>query len=169
ISNAHDTAPNPGNKYGPNGTLNGLGRAGSLCRKTITPTHTSTNAKRVPMFVKLTISSTVAIAAMPPTATPVRIVVTCGVLKRGCTLANTDGSSPSRAIEKKMRGCPSWNTRSTAVCATTDPKAMTVFCHNACGATLSRAMVSDSPLCAEVQPTIVRHGTIPVNTAATAT
>jgi hypothetical protein len=37
------------------------------------------NAKRVPMLVKLTISSTVANAAMPPTAMPVRIVVTCGV------------------------------------------------------------------------------------------
>src|SRR6185503_16951504 len=57
----------------------------------------------------------------------------------------------------------------TAVCATTDPNAMTVFCHNACGATVSSAIVSDSPRCAEVQLRTVSHGTMPVNTAATST
>ena len=61
-------------------------------------------ANRVPMFVKLTISSTVAKAAMPPTNTPVKIVVTCGVLNFGCTEAKTEGSKPSRAIEKKILG-----------------------------------------------------------------
>src|SRR6476620_9681911 len=164
---AHETAPSPGSKYGPSGTLNGRGRCGSLCRSTITPTQTRIKANRVPMFVKLTISSTVANAAMPPTATPVSIVVTYGVLNRGWTLANTEGSNPSRAIEKKMRGWPSWNTSNTAVWATTDPKAMTVFCHNACGATVSKAIVNDSPRCAAVQARTVSHGTMPVNTPAT--
>ena len=87
------------------------------------PRQTSTKAKRVPMLVRSTISSMLAKAATPPTATPVRIVVTCGVRKRGWTRANDCGSRPSRAIEKKMRGWPSWKTRSTAVCAITDPRA----------------------------------------------
>ena len=43
----------------------------------------------------------------------------------GCTFAKNWGSRPSRAIAKKMRGCPSWKTSSTAVWATTDPKATT--------------------------------------------
>ena len=38
--------------------------------------------------------------------TPVTIVVTYGVPNFGCTLPNTGGSKPSRAIEKKMRGWP---------------------------------------------------------------
>ncbi len=36
----------------------------------------------------------------------------------------TGGSSPSRAMTKKMRGWPSWNTSSTAVIETTAPNAM---------------------------------------------
>ena len=79
-----------------------------------------------------------------------KIVVTCGVLNLGWTLAKTEGSSPSLAIEKKMRGCPSWKTKSTAVCAMTEPSATTVFCHFACGATVSSAIVSASPCCAGV-------------------
>src|SRR2546422_4131611 len=48
-----------------------------------------------------TISSMLITAAKPPTITPVIIVVTCGVLNFGWTFANTGGSKPSRAIEKK--------------------------------------------------------------------
>ncbi len=69
--------------------------------------QTRMNANSVPMFVRSTISSMLVNIAQTPTATPVRIVVTCGVRKRGCTLAKLGGSSPSRAIEKKIRGWPS--------------------------------------------------------------
>ena len=53
---------------------------------------------------------------------PVQMVVTCGVLCTGCTRAKYFGSSPSRLMEKKMRGWPIWNTSSTAVVATTAPR-----------------------------------------------
>ena len=45
--------------------------------------QTSRNANKVPMFVRLSIDSILAKAAMPPTKMPVRIVVTCGVLNFG--------------------------------------------------------------------------------------
>ena len=41
--------------------------------------------------------------------------------RRSLTFAAHAGSSPSRAIAKKMRGCPYWNTSSTAVSDTTAP------------------------------------------------
>ena len=49
--------------------------------------------------------------------------MTCGVRYCGCTFAAHCGSRPSRAIAKKMRGCPYWNTSSTAVSETTAPSA----------------------------------------------
>src|SRR6185437_16657521 len=58
------------------------------------------------------------------TNTPVRMVPTYGVLYLGWTFAITGGSSPSRAIEKKMRGWPSWNTSSTLPMAITAPNEM---------------------------------------------
>ena len=48
----------------------------------------------------------------------------CGVRYFGCTFAAHGGSRPSRAIEKKMRGWPSWNTTSTDVVAKTAPSEM---------------------------------------------
>jgi len=87
--------------------------------------HTRMKANRVPMFVRSTIASRDVKLAVMPTARPVTMVVTWGVLKRGCTRAKTSGSIPSRAIAKKIRGCPSWKTSSTAVWATTEPKATT--------------------------------------------
>jgi hypothetical protein len=64
---------------GTRGARNGRGRSGSCFRSRITPADTSTNANRVPMLVRSTISSMLATAAMPPTTRPVRMVVTCGV------------------------------------------------------------------------------------------
>ena len=52
---------------------------------------------------------------------PVRMVPTYGVLNFGCTLARNGGSSPSRAIDMKMRGWPSWKTSSTLHIAITAP------------------------------------------------
>ena len=71
------------------------------------PMHTRMNANSVPILVRSTISSMLVNIAHAPTATPVRIVVTCGVRNLGCTFAKLGGSSPSRAIEKKILGCPS--------------------------------------------------------------
>ena len=61
-----------------------------------------------------------------PTKAPVTSVLPAGVRKRGCTRPNTGGSRPSRDMTMKMRACPSWNTSSTAVTATTAPNAMNV-------------------------------------------
>jgi hypothetical protein len=91
---------------GTNGTRNGRGRSGSLRRSTITPADTSTKANNVPMLVRSTTSEMFANAENAATNTPVRMVPTYGVLYFGCTFAITGGSSPSRAIEKKMRGWP---------------------------------------------------------------
>ncbi len=126
-------------------------------------------ANRVPMFVRSTISSMVVNIEQTPTARPVTIVVTCGVRNLGCTRAKLCGSSPSRAIEKKIRGWPSWNTRSTAVCATTDPNAtiptnsepqrrMSAYCS---------AIVSGSACSVASFFTSAWYGMIPVKTAAT--
>ncbi len=51
------------------------------------------------------------------------IVVVAGMCVRGCTFAAHFGSRPSRAIAKKMRGWPYWNTSSTADIDTTAPSA----------------------------------------------
>src|SRR6185503_5955827 len=106
------------------GTRNGRGLPGSDRRRKITPADTSTNANKVPMFVRSTTSAMFANAANVPTNRPVRIVPTYGVRYFGCTLENAFGSSPSRDIEKKMRGWPSWKTSNTLPIATTAPNAM---------------------------------------------
>src|SRR6185437_104921 len=89
---------------GTHGTRNGRGRSGSMRRRKITPADTSTNANNVPMFVRSTTSAMLANAANTATNIPVRIVPTYGVLYFGCTFARKGGNSPSRDIEKKMRG-----------------------------------------------------------------
>ena len=93
------------------------------------PTQTSTKAKRVPMLVSSTTSLMLAIAANTATTTPVSQVVTCGVRYFGWTFAAHCGSRPSRAIEKKMRGWPSWKTSSTEVVAITAPSEMMIVGH----------------------------------------
>ena len=52
---------------------------------------------------------------------PVMMVPMYGVLNRGCTRARNGGSRPSRAIDMKIRGWPSWNTSSTLLMAITAP------------------------------------------------
>ena len=69
----------------------GAARCGSVRRRTRMPTATSTKANSVPMLVSCTISSMLANPAKTPTKTPVRIVVMCGVLYFGWTLAAQDG------------------------------------------------------------------------------
>src|SRR5690242_21429306 len=58
-------------------------------------------------------------AAETATNTPVMMVVMCGVLYFGCSRAAQGGSRPSRAMDMKIRACPSWNTSKTDVIAAT--------------------------------------------------
>ena len=88
------------------------------------PSATRTKAKSVPMFVNSTISPMFANPANRPTTAPVRMVVMWGVWYFGWIFAAQAGSRPSRAIVKKMRGCPSWKTISTDVVAMTAPSEM---------------------------------------------
>src|SRR5712691_1173308 len=104
------------------------------------PSATRTNANRVPMFVSSSTQPIGANAADTATNTPVIIVVMCGVLYLGCTRAAHGGSSPSRAMDMKMRAWPSWNTRSTDVMAATAPSARIPAAQSAwmyCSATAS--------------------------------
>ena len=68
--------------------------------------QTRTNANSVPMFVRSYVSPASPIRAQRPTTTPVTIVVAHGTRYFGCTRAAHRGSRPSRAMAKKMRGCP---------------------------------------------------------------
>ena len=88
------------------GTRNGRGRSGSVYRSTSTPVLTRTNAKSVPMFVKSYVSAASPINAQAATNTPVMIVVVEGTLVFGWIVAAHRGSRPSRAMAKKIRGCP---------------------------------------------------------------
>src|SRR5438552_3355260 len=74
--------PRIGNS-GTNGTRNGLGRLGCVRRKTMTPRQTRMKAKSVPMLVRSASEPISTTAAMPPTKTPVQIVVICGVRNFG--------------------------------------------------------------------------------------
>ena len=70
----------------------------------MTPPHTITNASSVPIDTSSPSSPTGRNPATIAAIVPVTIVVTYGVPNFGCTLPNTGGSRPSRAIEKKIRG-----------------------------------------------------------------
>ena len=77
------------------------------------------------------------------------------------SLAAHCGSRPSRAIAKKMRGCPYWNTSSTADIDTTAPSATiqpTVLKPASCSARASGSATASS-----------LYGTIPVSTKPTMT
>ena len=64
-----------------------------------------------------------------------------------------------------MRGCPSWKTSSTAVCATTEPKATTPTIHTGM-LTNFIASVSGSACSLESVFVSAGKGIIPVKTAA---
>ena len=70
-------------------------------------------------------------------------------------------------MAKKMRGCPSWKTSSTAVCATTEPKATMPTIQPACP-TYFMASVSGSACSLARVFTSALYGIMPVNTAAIA-
>ncbi len=65
-------------------------------------------------------------AAISATITLVMNVINTGVPKRGCTLLSRCGSSPSRAITKKMRDWPYMNAMITVGSAITAAVAINV-------------------------------------------
>ncbi len=148
-------------RRGIHGVLNGRWRCGSVCRRIMTPRQTRTKAKSVPMLVSSTILSSGEINAKNPTNTPVQMVVTCGVRYFGWMAANFFGSRPSRDIEKKIRGCPYWKIRRTAVIATTAPNDT----HPAARFSPMKASAFGS---GSATPRSC-HGLMPTRTAATAT
>src|SRR3546814_13231028 len=86
--------------------LNGRWRLGSVRRITITAIDTAAKAKSVPEFEIFASCPTGKKAANSATATPVMIVITCGVLNFGWIFEKAAGSRPSRLITKKMRDWP---------------------------------------------------------------
>ena len=100
-------------------------------------------------------------AAMLATQAPVKMVDFQGVRKRSWTAAkNPGGSSPSRAMAKKILGWLNIITRSTDVMPATAP-------------TETSNSAQGSPTCLKASDTgasilICRYGTIPVSTAAIA-
>ncbi|CNH68269.1 Uncharacterised protein [Mycobacterium tuberculosis] len=89
----------------------------------MTPADTKTNANSVPT---LTISSSLLIgnsAAVAATTTATSTVIRTGV-PRAPVLARPRGNSPSRAIAKSTRHCPSISTITTVVSPASAPTAM---------------------------------------------
>ena len=92
---------------GTSGARNGRTRSGSLYRSTITPADTSTNANSVPMFVRSTTSAMLANAANDRHEQSREDGADVRRLEpRDAPRARNGGSSPSRAIDMKMRGWP---------------------------------------------------------------
>jgi len=120
--------------------------------------QTRMKAKSVPMLVRSTISSSEKKLEVTATARPVTKVVTWGVRKRGCTLAKDWGSSPSRAMAKKMRGCPYWKTSNTADIENTAPSA-TILAMDVIPVAFSAYASGSAAFPRSLD------GTIPVNTA----
>ena len=90
---------------------------------------------------------------------PVMSVVMYGTRVLWCTRAAQGGSSPSRPIAKKIRGCPYWNTSSTADIETIAPSA-----------TIQPTVVKPALFSAFASGSATPnslYGTIPVSTAPT--
>ena len=102
ISPPHKIIEISGNQ-GTKGTLKTRLRSGCVRRRIMTPSETSTKAKRVPMFERSAASLMAKIPAGTPTANPATQVDKCGVLKRGWTAENNLGKSPSRDMAYQMR------------------------------------------------------------------
>src|SRR5687767_3803689 len=90
--------PRMGTK-GTRGVLNGLTASGFLTRSTQIPTHTSTNANKVPKLVKSPATLPGTNPANNPTNTNKRRFDLNGVRNVGCSSENTFGTSPSFDME----------------------------------------------------------------------
>ena len=92
--------------------VNLRGRLGSRTRITSIAAHTATNAHSVPALASAAISASGNSPAMTATTIAVKIVIRTGD-PRFDTRARLGGSSPSRAMVKKIRLCPKKNARIT--------------------------------------------------------
>src|ERR1700722_6982100 len=105
INPPHSTTEIRGN-HGTKGTRNARGRSGWWRRRKITPSETSTNANRVPMFERSAASPMSTNPAGIPTAKQAIQVDQYGVLNLGWTAEKSLGSRPSRDMAYHMRACP---------------------------------------------------------------
>ena len=92
----------------------------------MTATETVMNATSVPMdTMSASLSSGTRPASRPTTVATMTVLLT-GVMVRGLTLANIDGSRPSRPIANRIRVEPYSVTRVTEKIEMTAPTASTV-------------------------------------------
>src|SRR5688572_27739358 len=84
---------------GTNGVLNGLTAVGFLTRNTQMPTHTNTNANKVPKLVKSPATLPGTKPANNPTNTNSNAFDLKGVRNFGCSSENTFGTRPSFDME----------------------------------------------------------------------
>ena len=92
----------------------------------MTATETVMNATRVPIdTISARLSSGTRPASRPTTVATTTVLLT-GVILRGLTLANIDGSRPSRPIANRIRVDPYSVTRVTEKIEMTAPAANTV-------------------------------------------
>ena len=92
----------------------------------ITATETVMNATRVPIETMSANLSRGTRPASRPTTTATTIVLLIGVMVRGLTLANIEGSNPSRPMANRIRVDPYSVTRVTEKIEMTAPAASTV-------------------------------------------
>jgi hypothetical protein len=118
-----------------------------VCAPSSTPPQTSTKANSVPMLDKSVTSVKFINSDGMATTRPVMMVENHGVLKRGWMLEKIGGKSPSRDIAIQMRGCPSWNTKSTVAIAMTALTATMPDIHGRFAPSGPNTNASGSPTC----------------------
>src|SRR5207248_8357337 len=116
----------------------------------------------MPMEIRSASRSSGKIAAINAANTPVITVDTCGVLKRGWQRLMNDGSSPSSAIDRSMRGCPRSEVRMTEVMPAMTPTLRIHDSQASCGWASSATATGASE-------SSFWNGTMPVRTVAIAT
>ena len=102
IMKKQTSAPSIGTK-GTQGVLNPRIASGSDFLNIIIPTHTITNASKVPMDTNSPSKPIGNSPAKKAAKLPVTIVVMCGVLNFECVLAKLFHNNPSLAMEKNTR------------------------------------------------------------------
>ena len=143
------------------GIRNGRGRSGWVRRRISTPAQTAANAISVPIEVsspRTSSGNTAASSAMPM---PVITVLMCGVRYVGWILVNSGGSSPSRPMIMKMRGCAITITSTTEDSPISAPISTTTRNQPSCGCAATAVTTGSSVPSSW-------YGTSPVITAAMA-
>ena len=128
----------------------------------ITPSDTTMKAVSVPMDTMSASLSSGTTAARTAAAVATITVLLTGVIVRAFTVANREGSSPSRPMANKMRVWPYMETRVTLKIEITAPAASIVLARLP-WVTLSRMVASP----ASCWVTKSRHGWVPSAASAT--